>query len=177
MYHALLLRIEHCKTEKSIHRLPIYIHTYIYIYIYIYIYHTSNASLSWHTVYLKYFYNFTNSAFVMPSTQNETSLRRRDEWVITKQACRDEGIVSLFFFSIAVYIALYSYVSSTVKQKNQYTDFLYIYISYLKCIIILTHRVFKTYLQFYKLSLCDAFYTKWNVFEEGPYVLMMFSAT
>ena len=64
----------------------------------------------------------------MPSTQNETSLRRRDEWVITKQACRDEGIVSLFFFSIAVYIALYSYVSSTVKQKNQYTDFLYIYI-------------------------------------------------
>ena len=48
-------------------------------YIYIYIYHTSNASLSWHTVYLKHFYNFTNSAFVMPSTQNETSLRRRDE--------------------------------------------------------------------------------------------------
>ena len=113
----------------------------------------------------------------MPSTQNETSLRRRDEWVITKQACRDEGIVSLFFFSIAVYIALYSYVSSTVKQKNQYSDFLYIYISYLKCIIILTHRVFKTHLQFYKLSLCDAFYTKWNVFEEGPYVLVMFSAT
>ena len=120
IYHALLLRIEHCKTKKSIHRLPIYIH--------IYIYHTSNASLSWHTVYLKHFYNFTNSAFVMPSTQNETSLRRRDEWVITKQACRDEDIVSLFFFSIAVYIALYSYVSSTVKQKNQYTDFLYIYI-------------------------------------------------
>ena len=148
-----------------------------FLFIYIYIYHTSNASLSWQTVYLKHFYNFTNSAFVMPSTQNETSLRRRDEWVITKQACRDEGIVSLFFFSIAVYIALYSYVSSTVKQKNQYTDFLYIYISYLKCIIILTHRVFKTHLQFYKLSLCDAFYTKWNVFEEGPYVLMMFSAT
>ena len=31
IYRALLLRIEHCKTEKSIHRLPIYIYIYIYI--------------------------------------------------------------------------------------------------------------------------------------------------
>ena len=103
---------------------------------------------------------------------------RPDEWVITKQACKDESIVSLFFSSIAIYITLYSYVSSTVKRKNQYTDFLfiyiyiyiYIYISYLKRIIILTHRVFKTLLQFYKLSLRDAFYTKWNVFEETWWV-------
>ena len=36
IYHAPLLRIEHCTTEKSEHRLQI--HTYIYIYIYIYIY-------------------------------------------------------------------------------------------------------------------------------------------
>ena len=28
-YHALLLRIEHCKTEKSLHRLPIYLCIYI----------------------------------------------------------------------------------------------------------------------------------------------------
>ena len=101
---------------------------------------------------------------------------RPDEWVITKQACNDESIVSLFFSSIAIYITLYSYVSSTVKLKNQYIDFLfiyiyiYIYISYLKRIIILTHRVFKTLLQFYKLSLRDAFYTKWNVFEETWWV-------
>ena len=99
---------------------------------------------------------------------------RPDEWVITKQACKDESIVSLFFSSIAIYITLYSYVSSTVKRKTQCTDFLfiyiYIYISYLKRIIILTHRVFKTLLQFYKLSLRDAFYTKWNVFEETWWV-------
>ena len=41
-----------------------------------------------------------------------------------KQACRDESIVSLFFSPIATYIALYFYVLSTVKRKNQYTDFL-----------------------------------------------------
>ena len=29
MYRALLRRIEHCTTEKSKHRLPIYIHVYI----------------------------------------------------------------------------------------------------------------------------------------------------
>ena len=51
-----------------------------------------------------------------------------DEWAITKQACSDESIVSLFFPPVATYITLYFYVSSTVKRKNQYTDFLYIYI-------------------------------------------------
>ena len=45
-----------------------------------------------------------------------------------KQACRDEIIVSLFLSPIATYIMLYFYISSTVKQKNQYTDFLYNYI-------------------------------------------------
>ena len=32
IYRALLLRIEHCKTEKSIHRLPIYIYI-LYIFV------------------------------------------------------------------------------------------------------------------------------------------------
>ena len=56
IYRALLLRIEHCTTEKSKHRLPtlktqtsiskyIYIHTYIYIYIYIYIVDSGNQSI------------------------------------------------------------------------------------------------------------------------------------
>ena len=51
-----------------------------------------------------------------------------DECAIMKQACRDEIIVSLFFSPIATYIMLYFYISSTVKQKNQYTDFPYNYI-------------------------------------------------
>ena len=35
-----------------------------------------------------------------------------------------ESIVSLFFPPIATYTTLYSHVSSTVKRKNHYTDFL-----------------------------------------------------
>ena len=57
------------------------------------------------------------------------TIKTPDERATTKQACRDESIISLFFSPIATYIALYFYVLSTVKRKNQYTDFLYIYIS------------------------------------------------
>ena len=49
-------------------------------------------------------------------------------WVsITKQACRDESIVSVFS-PISIHSALYFYASSSVQQKNQTIDFLYIYI-------------------------------------------------
>ena len=56
------------------------------------------------------------------------TIKTPDERATTKQACRDESIVSLFFSPIATYIALYFYVLSTLKRKNQYTDFLSIYI-------------------------------------------------
>ena len=55
-----------------------------------------------------------------------TSKKSPDEWVITKQACKDESIVSLF--SLSQYIALYFYISCIVKRKNQITDFLHTYI-------------------------------------------------
>ena len=55
-------------------------------------------------------------------------IKSPDEWAIAQQACKDESIVSLFISPTATYIALYFYVSSNVKRKNQYTDFLYIYI-------------------------------------------------
>ena len=54
------------------------------------------------------------------------TIKSPDEWVITKWACRDESIV--FFFPYLIHIALYFYVSSTVQQKNQNTDFLYVYL-------------------------------------------------
>ena len=54
------------------------------------------------------------------------TIKSPDEWVITKQACRDESIVS--FFPYLIHIALYFYVSSTVQQKNQIPDFLYVYL-------------------------------------------------
>ena len=62
-------------------------------------------------------------------------------------------MVLLFFSPIATYIpyhniqiVLYSYVSSTVKRKNQYTDFLYNYIVSLFFPPIATSIVLYSYL-------------------------------
>ena len=48
------------------------------------------------------------------------------EWATTKQACRDELVVYVFFSS--VYISLYFYVLSTVLRKSSFTLYIYIYI-------------------------------------------------
>ena len=50
--------------------------------------------------------------------------KNRETILLSLRACtRDKSIGSLFFP-----LSLYSYVSSTVKRKNQYTDFLHIYV-------------------------------------------------
>ena len=50
--------------------------------------------------------------------------KNRETILLSLGACaRDKSIGSLFFP-----LSLYSYVSSTVKRKNQYTDFLHIYV-------------------------------------------------
>ena len=48
-----------------------------------------------------------------------------DGSVITKHACRDESIDSLFF---PIHIALYFYVPSTVLRKNRHTSDIHMYI-------------------------------------------------
>ena len=45
-----------------------------------------------------------------------------------KQASMDESILSGFFLPTSVHVTLYFYVSSTVQQKYQNTDFLYVYL-------------------------------------------------
>ena len=50
-----------------------------------------------------------------------------DEWAITKQACRDESIVSLFF-PLSQHISALPLRIEHCKRKNQCTDLLYIYI-------------------------------------------------
>ena len=52
-----------------------------------------------------------------------------DKRVFTKQACRDESIVSVFF---PISYILRSYISSTVQQKNQNADFLSVHL----CLIL-----------------------------------------
>ena len=46
-------------------------------------------------------------------------IKSPDEWATTKQACRDELVVYVFFSS--VYISLYFYVLSTVLRKSSFT--------------------------------------------------------
>ena len=67
---------------------------------------------------------------------------------VVKQACRDESIVSLFFSPIATYIALYFYVLSTVKRKNQYTDFLCAHV----CVFLTLSYIFFTCKAFLELE-------------------------
>ena len=46
-------------------------------------------------------------------------IKSPDEWATTKQACRDELVVYLFFSPI--YTSLYFYVLSTVLRKSSFT--------------------------------------------------------
>ena len=52
-------------------------------------------------------------------------IKSPDEWATTKQACRDELVVYLFFSPI--YILLYFHVLSTVLRTSS-LHFIYIYI-------------------------------------------------
>ena len=53
-------------------------------------------------------------------------IKSRDEWATTKQACRDELVVCLFFSPI--YSSLYFYILSTVLRTSSFTLYIYIYI-------------------------------------------------
>ena len=53
-------------------------------------------------------------------------IKSPDEWATTKQACRDELGVYLFFSPI--YSSLYFYVLSTVLRTSSFTLYIYIYI-------------------------------------------------
>ena len=52
-------------------------------------------------------------------------IKSPDEWATTKQACRDELVVYLFFSPI--YSSLYFYVLSTVLRISSFTLYIYIY--------------------------------------------------
>ena len=54
-------------------------------------------------------------------------IKSPDEWATTKQACRDELAVYLFFFS-PIYTSLYFYVLSTVLRTSSFTLYIFIYI-------------------------------------------------
>lgn len=56
-------------------------------------------------------------------------IKSPDEWATTKQACRDELVVYLFFSPI--YILLYFHVLSTVLRTSS-LHFIYIYIYIVK---------------------------------------------
>ena len=68
------------------------------------------------------------SSCLYATTETKRDCIAIEVWTVTKQACRDESIVSQFFSTSATYFALYSYVSSTVKRKIYIYIYIYKYI-------------------------------------------------
>ena len=54
-------------------------------------------------------------------------IKSLDEWATTKQACRDEFVVYLFFSS-TIYTSLYFYVLSTVFRKSNFALYVCMYV-------------------------------------------------
>ena len=65
------------------------------------------------------------------------TIKSPDEWVITKQACRDDSIVSLFFLYHNIYRTLLLHIKhcTTEKLKHRLPIYIYIYIYILYIII------------------------------------------
>ena len=73
-----------------------------------------------------YLYVFSEPEFQLGRfLWNARVIKSPDEWAITKQACKSEKYIFSVFSPIAIWGK--SLPSSTVKRKNQYSDFLYIY--------------------------------------------------
>ena len=90
----------------------------------------------------------------------------------TKQPCRDELVVYSLFFSPTIYTLLYSYVSSTVLRKSNFT--LYIYIKICVCVCVCMFFVDNIFLKpFIRIQLRK--YTLWfnslfNVLQSFRYI-------
>ena len=70
-------------------------------------------------------------------------IKSPDEWATTKQACRDELVVYLFFSPI--YILLYFHVLSTVlRTSSLHFIYIYIYIIMINGSKISVHRFIAT---------------------------------
>ena len=55
-------------------------------------------------------------------------IKSPDEWATTKQACRDELVVYVFFSSVYIYIYIYIYIYGRKKHINYKYIYIYIYI-------------------------------------------------
>ena len=85
--------------------LSIYLSIYLYIYIYIYI-----------CIFIETILSSLQACSVITHSSGDfiRRIKSPDELVITKQACRDESIVSLFFSPVAIYI--YIYICERIKK-------------------------------------------------------------
>ena len=106
---------------------------YIYIYIYIYILCGRKRQINYNFIPTSL---FRGRPLIRGFNENKRAMvkfiliKSPDEWATTKQACRDELVVYLSFFS--TYTTLYFYVLSTVLRKSSFTLYIYIYIYYLR---------------------------------------------
>ena len=73
-------------------------------------------------------------------------IKSPDEWATTKQACRDELVVYLFFSSHNIYFAL---LLCTVLRISSHTFYIYIYILLLGAHRLVCH-IYSVYIYIYK---------------------------
>ena len=123
----------------------IYIYIYIYIYIHIYVYkciylHIYAFIYIYTYTYIKiqiyiyiYIYIYILRFYFKICLWFDFTIKPPDEWEITKQARRDESMVSLFSPYLNIYRALIlhieHYYCTTEKSKHRLPIHIYIYIN------------------------------------------------
>ena len=124
----------------------IYIYIYVYICIYLHIYVYLHIDTNLH-IYI-YIYIYILRFYFKICLWFDFTIKPPDEWEITKQARRDESIVSLFSPHLNIYRALIlhieHYYCTTEKSKHRLPIHMYLY-KHSHIFILITFYIKKIY--------------------------------
>ena len=97
-------------------------------------------------------------------------MKSLDEWVITKQACRNESRISLFFAYLNVYRALPLCIEHCTKEKSKHRLPIYIYIFlFFVCLFFVLFSCQKVLFLMRKkgIYISNRYFQIWSIFENG----------
>ena len=101
-------------------------------------------------------------------------MKSPDEWVITKQACRNESRISLFFAYLNVYRALPLCIEHCTKEKSKHRLPIYIYIYlyiflFFVCLFFVLFSCQKVLFLMRKkgIYISNRYFQIWSIFENG----------